>query len=165
LLISLLNISSQEEFGLRFLLHLAKADQGKEVSLAAIARLEGVSLAYVRKIFGILRQNSLVCASKGAQGGFSLIRRPEQIFLEEVFRSLSPESKAFSCDRFSGHLHQCANLSSCTIKPLLLLLQERVNSILREVSLADLIQEKEHLAQQLMHKFYPSTQSNNPILT
>lgn len=134
-------ISSQEEFGLRFLIQLAKAN-GQEVSLAEIAEKEGVSLTYVRKIFGILRAGNLVKASKGVLGGYSLAKATSEINLMEVFEVLKTQTQDFSCNDFSGNLSICANFSDCGVRPVISLLKRKINNFLTEINLSQLVKEE-----------------------
>ncbi|MDX1919518.1 MAG: Rrf2 family transcriptional regulator [Candidatus Caenarcaniphilales bacterium] len=139
-------ISSQEEFGLRFLVQLAKADEkvtnGQEVSLSEIADREGVSLSYVRKIFGILRSGNLVKASKGVLGGYSLAKPASEINLMEVFEVLKTQQQDFSCNDFSGNLSVCANFSNCGVRPVISLLRRKIDNFLAEINLSQLVKEE-----------------------
>ncbi len=144
-------VSSQEEFGLRFLIQLAKAGE-REVSLSEIASKEGVSLAYVRKIFGILRTGGLVRASKGVLGGYSLIRPASQINLQEVFFALRNPEQDFSCSYFAGNLEICAHHGDCGVRPLVSVLNRKVDDFLLGISLSELVKEEREVKVQLETK-------------
>lgn len=155
-------ISSQEEFGLRFLVQLAKAN-GREVALAEIANKEGASLTYVRKIFGILRLGDLVKASKGSQGGYSLSKPASEINLQKVFSILKPEPHEFSCKDFTGNLPECANFADCGVRPVMSLLRGKVNDFLSGINLSQLVKEEKAVLANLRsldsssRKFQPPT--------
>jgi Rrf2 family protein len=144
----MIKITSQEEFGLRFLLHLAK-NENQEISLSDIAAKEGVSMPYVRKIFGILRLGGLVKASKGVQGGYSLIRSASQINLKEVFNALKTHEQDFSCSYFTGNLDICANHSDCGVRPLISLMNRKIDDFLLGINLSQLVKEEKQVAAQL----------------
>ncbi|MDJ0625461.1 MAG: Rrf2 family transcriptional regulator [Candidatus Caenarcaniphilales bacterium] len=144
-------ISSQEEFGLRFLVQLAKAN-GREVSLSDIAEKEGTSLSYVRKILGILRSAGLVISSKGVKGGSSLSRSPSEITLVEIFHILKPEPHEFSCKDFTGNLPECANFSDCGVRPVMSLLRKKVNEFLSNITLSQLVKEEKDVLSHLQSK-------------
>ncbi|MDX1918987.1 MAG: Rrf2 family transcriptional regulator [Candidatus Caenarcaniphilales bacterium] len=137
----MLKISSQEEFGLRFLLQLAKA-AGDEVSLSEIAQEEGVSITYVRKIFQILRIGGLVKASLGSNAGYALTRPPADINLKEVFDILKTTDHDFTCNSFTGNLEICAHHSGCSVRPLMSLLTQKVNDFLASINLSQLVKEE-----------------------
>jgi Rrf2 family protein len=144
----MLKISSQEEFGLRFLLQLAKTEE-QEVSLAEIATKEGVSLPYVRKIFGILRAGGLVKATKGVQGGYSLVRPAAEINLRQIFAALKTTEQDFHCSYFSGNLDICANYGDCGVRPVLSLLTRKIDDFLCRINLSQLAHEEKQVIAQL----------------
>jgi Rrf2 family protein len=137
----MLKISSQEEFGLRLLVQMARAEN-QEISLSELAEKEGISLTYVRKIFGILRHGGLVQASKGFQGGYSLIKPAKQINLKEVFDALKNPEIGFDCSYFSGNLSICANHGDCAVRPLISLLNSKIDDFLSNINLSQLVKEE-----------------------
>ncbi len=69
-----MKISAQEEYGLRCLLQLARAESvGESLTLAQIARLEGISVANAGKLMWILTKAGLVQSQRGTKGGYSLL--------------------------------------------------------------------------------------------
>ena len=146
----MLKISSQEEFGLRFLVQLAKAGD-KEVHLSDLANKEGISLIYVRKIFGILRSKGLVKASKGVNAGYSLIKNSDDINLKEIFDALKYEEQDFNCSSFSGNLSVCANHGNCGVRPIISLLNQKIDEFLSEINLSQLVKEENEVISQISH--------------
>src|SRR5262245_47549595 len=72
-----MKISSQEEYGLRCLLRLARAEDG-QLSIADIAAGEGLSVPYVAKLLTVLRQGGLIDSVRGRAGGYHLAQPPEE---------------------------------------------------------------------------------------
>jgi DNA-binding IscR family transcriptional regulator len=61
-----MKISSQEEYGLRCLLQLARtATMGESLTLPQLARLEGISTANAGKLMWILSKAGLVQSTRG----------------------------------------------------------------------------------------------------
>lgn len=158
-------ISSQEEFGLRFLVQLAKSSNcSGEMSLSEIAHKEGVSLPYVRKIFGILRSGGLVKASKGVQGGYSLLKPASEITLKEIFEVLGSDLQEFSCNDFAGQFSVCANFGDCGVRPLLSLLRRKIDDFLKGITLSQLVSEERNVLSTLQSKIEQnSTQLLNAL--
>jgi len=70
-----MKISAQEEFGLRCLLQLARAETHREsLTLGQIAVLEGISVANAGKLMWILNKAGLVQSQRGTKGGYRLSR-------------------------------------------------------------------------------------------
>ncbi|MBV9121820.1 MAG: Rrf2 family transcriptional regulator, partial [Planctomycetes bacterium] len=59
-----MKISSQEEYGLRCLLRLARAE-GASLTIPEIAAAEGLSVPYVGKLLAVLRQAGLIDSVRG----------------------------------------------------------------------------------------------------
>src|SRR4051794_351979 len=75
-----MRISAQEEYGLRCLLRLAKAESGS-LTLPEIAAAEGLSVPHVAKLMSVLRQANMVDSVRGRSGGYRLARPAEEIGL------------------------------------------------------------------------------------
>ena len=74
-----MKITSQEEYGLRCLLQLARTPQGQIVSVKEIGIKEGLSSAYVEKLLRILSKTGLVHSVRGLKGGYVLNRPPSAV--------------------------------------------------------------------------------------
>ena len=68
-----MKISAQEEYGLRCLLRLAKAESGV-ATLPEVAAAEGLSVPYVAKLMAVLRHAGILDSVRGRSGGYKLAR-------------------------------------------------------------------------------------------
>src|SRR5271167_2439372 len=82
-----MKITAQEEYGLRCVMRLAKAESGS-ITLPEVAAAEGLSVAYVAKLMSVLRQANIVDSVRGRSGGYSLARPAEEIGLGSLLRVL-----------------------------------------------------------------------------
>jgi len=135
-----LKISSQEEYGLRCILQLAR-ERTEPLSLAEIAGREGLSSAYVAKLMGQMRDAGLVEAVRGRSGGYTLARSPEEINVHEVLTAFSGQLFQGSfCDEHPGAGETCVHQGSlCNIKSLWGVLDGLIGTVLSRTSLADLL--------------------------
>ena len=83
-----MKFSSQEEYGLRCLLCLAREREGGSLAIPAISQAEGISTTYVAKLMRILRRGGFVESVRGKIGGYTLSRPPDQIVVGEVLALL-----------------------------------------------------------------------------
>src|SRR5712691_10275499 len=135
-----MKISAQEEYGLRCLLQLARADaQGESLTLAQIARLEGISGANAGKLLWILNKAGLVQSQRGTKGGYTLARPANDIRLNEVIRILDEDTVDRFCQTHAGVLDVCIHTSDCGIRPVIIGLHEIVQNALSEITLAQLV--------------------------
>ena len=79
-----MHLSSQEEYGLRCLLQLARHDGDGPMRIQEIADLEGLTPEYVAKLMRVLRKGGAVTSTRGAAGGYHLVRQPDSVSLGEV---------------------------------------------------------------------------------
>jgi Rrf2 family transcriptional regulator, cysteine metabolism repressor len=89
--------STKAEYGVRVMAHLARNDGDKPISLSAIAEGEGLPLAYLEHLVARLRRAELVESQRGAHGGYTLARAPEEITMAEVVRALEGEIAPIEC--------------------------------------------------------------------
>lgn len=136
-----MKFSSQEEYGLRCLLQLARRGRDASMTIAEISDAEGLSQAYVAKLLRILRLSSFVESVRGQEGGYTLARPPEAIMISEVLGALGGRFyKPGFCDHFSGTEAVCTHTFSCSIRPLWHRVQTAIDSVLDRTTLADLLE-------------------------
>ena len=135
-----MKISAQEEYGLRALLQLARAEaQGESLTLPRIARLEGISTANAGKLMWILNKAGLVQSQRGTKGGYRLSRPASEIRLNEVISVLDDERVETHCKSYTGVLDSCVHTGDCGIRPVIVELHQIVDRALSEITLSQLL--------------------------
>lgn len=135
-----MQLSSQEEFGLRCLLRLAQAGPGELQSVHEISQAEGISMPHAAKLMRILREGGLVASERGQAGGYHLTRPAETISVKEAIQVLGGEFYGTEfCGRFSGHEDSCMRSTDCSIRSLWRAVQGVVDQLLSRTSLSDLM--------------------------
>ena len=87
-----MKVSTRVHYGLRAMTELARSyREDKLLSIAEIARSEGLPLAYLEQLVGELRRSGLVEGTRGVRGGYRLARAPEAITVGEIYRVLEGE--------------------------------------------------------------------------
>lgn len=135
-----MKVSAQEEYGLRCLLQLARADAaGESLTLAQVSRREGISVANAGKLMWILTKAGLVRSQRGTKGGYHLARPAADIHLNEVIRVLDGERVDSHCKSYSGVLDACVHTGDCGIRPVILELHQIVADALSGITLSQLL--------------------------
>ena len=135
-----MKLSSQEEYGLRCLLQIARAGEGESLTIAEVSKCEGISASNVAKLMRLLRRADLVHSTRGMAGGYSLSRPASEVQLLEVVTVLG--GRLFDedfCDRHAGLEASCIHDSECSIRPVLRRLQAAVDQVLGEITLQSLL--------------------------
>ena len=137
-----MRITTQAEYGLLCSLHLARRVPGVAVSAREIAELEGLPHQYCEKIFRQLRQAELVESVRGAAGGFRLARPPEAISVKEVIDATEGHTFELNCSDHPVDVGRCQSHLSCSLRPIWIALQSRIDDLLGHIRLSDLLQEE-----------------------
>ncbi len=141
-----MQLSAQEEYGLRCLVQVARQGDGDPLSIHTISECEGLSPEYGAKLMRALRQASLVVSIRGAAGGYLLSRPPEAIDVWQVIQALGgsffPDG---FCDTHPGQLRDCVHSLDCSIRGLWHKVEIAVREVLEQVTLADLLRNENSL--------------------
>ncbi|MBW8054124.1 MAG: Fe-S cluster assembly transcriptional regulator IscR [Nitrospira sp.] len=109
-------------------------DQGA-VTLADIARRQGISLSYLEQLFARLRRHGLVDSTRGPGGGYNLAKGPEQISIAQIIVVINENIDATRC----GGERNCDDDETCLTHSLWEKLSERIYEFLDGITLADLV--------------------------
>jgi Rrf2 family protein len=135
-----MKLSSQEEYGLRCLLQVARRDPEGSMTIPEIARIEGLSIPHVAKLMRSLRRGGFVKSVRGQAGGYRLARPPVQMNVGEVLAWLGGRLFEPSfCTMHSGMATLCTHSVDCSIRSLWQSVQYVVDEMLGKVTLSDLL--------------------------
>jgi Rrf2 family protein len=149
-----MKITSQEEYGLRCLLRLARAGDGRSLTIPEIAADEGLSVPYVAKLLGVLRQAGLIDSVRGRAGGYRLAAATADISLGSVMKVLGEplfDEPGF-CSKHPGTETtdgRCVHIGGCTLRALWHTLEDWMRRALDRITLADLLQGEGRLTELL----------------
>ena len=87
--------SNETDYAIRIVACLAERD-GK-TDAGSIAEITGVTPQFTLKILRKLMSAGLVCSFKGAQGGYALARKPQEITLLEVVETINGQITVSRC--------------------------------------------------------------------
>ncbi len=136
-----MKLSTQEEYGLRCLLQLARAASSGPMTIPEISRAEGLSAHNVAKMLRVLRRGGLVVSSRGQRGGYALSRPPGELTVQQALRALGGRLYDTSfCRHYAGSPPDCArSYSACSLRALWDRVQRAVDDALRGITLQDLV--------------------------
>lgn len=135
-----MNVTAQEEYGVRCILQLASETSQQPLTAVEISRREGLSVPYASKLLHILRRAGLIESVRGIKGGFRLARPAAEITLADVMRAL--DSFLFEgnfCACFPGQKQQCVHYaSSCSIRAVWHVMMGETRYLLSHTTLQEL---------------------------
>lgn len=136
-----MRISSRAHYGLRMMTELAKAHGGPPMSLAEIARREGMPLAYLEQLVAPLRRAGLVEGTRGLHGGYRLARQPEEVTVLEIVELMEGPVVPVECLAEDYQSGACSREPECLSRPLWGRLQQAVKQVLGGTTLSDMMRE------------------------
>lgn len=129
------------EYALMAVVAIAKSEGPRDVlSLSTDLKL---SRSFLAKVLQTLAKTGLLVSYKGAGGGFELARPMDQVAVIELVRAVDGNSATvFGC---SAALCNCpsgeSKSSQCSIWPFLNRLQGKIDDVLAQTTIADLIRD------------------------
>lgn len=133
----MLRITRETDYGIVLLTTMVR-EANPPYSAAVLARQRQLPLPMVSKILKALARVGLLVSQRGAQGGYSLARPPEEISAADIIDALEGPIAITECS--GDTLHTCAHESHCALSSH----WHRINSAIREalenISLLDLSQ-------------------------
>ena len=161
-----MKITAQEEYGLRCLLRLARAEDGQSLTIPEIAASEGLSAPHAAKILSVLRQAGLIESVRGRAGGYRLAGAPADVSLGTILAVLGEPlfDDPGYCQRHAGTESEgiCVHRGGCTLRALWQTLEHWMRRALDQVTLADLLDSEGRLTDLLRSRlaeavFEPAT--------
>lgn len=131
-----MKVTAKEEAGLMLMAHLAQAADRDPVSLAQISEDSQITLSYLEKVVPSLRKAGLVNSERGANGGYSLTRKPEEITVAETLRALNGDILSTQC--VSHGDTPCPKMGNCPVHTVWDTLYDRIEDTLKQITLKDL---------------------------
>jgi Rrf2 family protein len=135
-------ITTLAEYGVICALHLARRAEAGPITGREIAELERLPGDYVEQIMLRLRRAGLVRSTRGARGGYALARTPEEISIRDVIEASETTTFDLHCVSHPVGEERCSSSHNCSIRPVWMLLQRKIDDVLEGVRLADLLAEE-----------------------
>lgn len=134
-----MRITTWAEYGLICALHLARKKSEGPVTGREIAENEKLPADYVEQIMLRLRRAEIVKSTRGAKGGYMLARAAEEISVKDVLKASELATFDLHCVSHPVNEERCADSGDCSIRPVWMLLQQRIDEVLAGVLLSDLL--------------------------
>jgi Rrf2 family protein len=107
-----------------------------------IAARERLPVDYIEQILLRLRRAGLVQSTRGARGGYALARPSEDISVRDVIAASELTTFDLHCVSHPVEEERCSASHACSIRPVWVLLQQRIDDVLASVRLSDLLHEE-----------------------
>jgi len=132
-----MKLSTRGRYGTRALLELALRWGEGPVLLRDIAQSQQISLPYLQHLIAPLIAGGIVRSTRGAKGGISLVKPPEQIRLSEIIQLLEGSTAPVEC---VDNPMICRRSELCVPRDIWSELKKVMDEFLESVTLQDLVE-------------------------
>jgi Rrf2 family iron-sulfur cluster assembly transcriptional regulator len=130
-----MKLTTKGRYAVTAMLDLALRYDKGAVTLADIAKRQGISLSYLEQLFAKLRRSGLVDSVRGPGGGYTLAMEPAKISIAEIIVAINENIDATRC----GGEKNCHGDETCLTHQLWEDLSTRIYEFLNGITLGDLV--------------------------
>lgn len=141
-----MKISTRGRYALRLMLDLAMAPADEYVTIKSIAARQEISEKYLEQIITSLSRSGFVKSTRGAQGGYKLAKTAEQYTVGMILRLIEGSLVPVAC--MEDEPNQCPRCSQCATLDIWKQIDDAVNNVIDNVTLAELAKKQQHKAQE-----------------
>jgi len=140
-------LSKKTKYAIKALVALGKNIDMPPMQISKIAEEERIPKKFLEQILLDLRNAGFLYSKKGAGGGYSLNKKPEEIFLVQVLRLTDGPVAMLPCAslNFYHKCDECKDEVTCGIRSAFIDVRDATLKILGETSIADLIAKEDSL--------------------
>ena len=140
---TLMKLNTKSRYAVMALADLAKFSSQNPVSLRDISLRQNISLLYLEQIFFRLKRNNIVKSTRGTNGGYVLVKNPDQIKLASILSAVDEKIKTVGCKKESKK--GCnGKLTKCITHNLWDELELHINTFFEKKKLSDLLRESQN---------------------
>jgi len=130
-----MQLTRAADYAVRVMIHLAGLPSGSRASRENLAQMGQIPIHFLGKILQSLTRAGLIASHRGATGGFSLLRRADELTLLDVIEAIEGPLWLNQCVDPS---QPCARQGWCEAHRLWVEAQEAMVKVLRSACLTDL---------------------------
>lgn len=130
-----MKLSTKGRYGVKAALHLALNYNNEHISIKSIAEKINVSEYYLEQLFSQLRRAGIVRSIRGAHGGYTLSRPPNEVTVYDIIEVLEGSIEISDCIEDTT----CNNSDSCATRLLWIRFKESIDGVLKSTTLQDMV--------------------------
>ncbi len=139
-----MKLSTKGRYGVTAMYDLAMHIGKGPISLKSVAARQQISEHYLEQLMGQLRKAGLVKSTRGAQGGYILVKQPQDISVGDIVRvmegPIAPVDCLLSTD--PGSNGYCPRTEICVTRNVWQKVGESISNVLDSITLQDLCREE-----------------------
>lgn len=137
-------VTQKMQYALRAIFELAKHNDQGPLKTAEIAESQSIPVRFLEVILNHLKRAGLVTSKRGFQGGYQLVRPPQDITVGDIFHGLEESSESYTCISCTSQCN-CPFYGQCAFMPMWEELQSAIDAVFRKTTIRDLINNEQAL--------------------
>jgi len=130
-------ITRDTDYAVRALCFMARRqDRERVVSVSQLVKDLKIPRPFLRKLLQVLNKKKILASSRGSEGGFTLARPADKIFLTDLMRAFQGTFKLNEC--FFKKM-RCRNVRTCPLRKKIMRLEGLVRTELESITIASLL--------------------------
>jgi Rrf2 family protein len=146
-------LSTKGRYGLRAMFDLAQHYGSGPIPLKSVAERQDISEHYLEQLISGLKKAGLVQSVRGAQGGYSLARKPGEITVSDVLRVLEGPMGPVDCVLEQDAV-KCSRANDCISRIVWEKLRDSMIKTMDSITLQDMCEEAEKLKKKSENYMY-----------
>lgn len=138
-----MKLSTRGRYGLKAMFQLALHYGDGPIPLNQIAEKQGLSENYLEQLFSTLKKEGLLNSVRGAQGGYMLSRKPEEITVGNILRAL--EGNMAPADCVMDDNSDCSRDDSCVTRLVWIKIKDSIDEVIDSITLQDMVEDEDKL--------------------
>ncbi|WP_425447168.1 RrF2 family transcriptional regulator [Dethiothermospora halolimnae] len=148
-----MKLSTKGRYGLKAMFELALHYGKGPIPLKNIADSQRISEHYLEQLIATLRKNGLVNSVRGAQGGYMLSEKPDNITVGQIIRVLEGSIAPSDCVADDEDL-TCNREKQCVTKIVWEKIRDSINEVIDSITLQDMVDDHERLNNDRGYMYY-----------
>lgn len=132
-----MKITTKGRYALRLLVDIAHQGAGAVVSLSEISARQDISAKYLEQLVAKLVRAGILKGVRGTQGGYRLLRSPEECTVGDVLRAMEGSLAPTAC--LTAEKNSCARCHSCDTLWFWTEMDSAINRFVDSYTLADFL--------------------------
>lgn len=131
-----MTISTKGRYALRIMMDLA-SHMGETIKLKDIASRQEISEKYMEQIISVLNKSGYVRSTRGAQGGYQLVKAPKEYTVGMILRLTEGSLAPVEC--LAENALPCNREGKCATVEVYKRIYDAVNNVIDTITIQDLL--------------------------
>jgi len=134
-------LTAKGKYTLKALAHLATLEPGETTQAMDIAAAHNIPKKFLDAILGDLRNAGIVFSKRGPGGGYMLARKPSDIKIGQVIRTMDGPLAPIPCASRTAYqpCRDCKSVKACAIRLMMTKVRDAMSDALDGLTVADMV--------------------------